>query len=62
MITGISGFGLFCPKMAASRRTSAFLKNKPAETLFLWCFLGARFLGQGAKERKFWTPTKKGKN
>ena len=43
------------------RDAHLFFKNCFAETSILWCFLGARFLGQVVKKWKFWTPTKKKK-
>ena len=52
MITGISEFGFFCPKMAVSWRITSFQK-KQAETPIFIVFLGARFLGQGVKKRQF---------
>ena len=37
-----------------------FSKKLTGTPIFI-VFLGARFLGQGVKKGKFWTPTKKGK-
>ena len=52
-------FVFFGPKMAVSWRTSAFQKKRAWNPYFYSVFLGARFLGQGVKKRKFWKATKK---
>ena len=57
MITGISGFRIFCPKWPF-RDAYLFLKEWLAETPIFIVFLGARSFGQVVKKRKFWTPTK----
>ena len=51
---------VFCPKMAVSWCISAFQQNLP-RPLFLLCFLGARFLGQGVKKGNFGHPQKRKK-
>ena len=53
-------FWVFCPKMAVSWRTSVFQKNllKP----LFYCVFGCALFGPSCQKRKFWTPTKKGKN
>ena len=53
----------FCPKMAVLWRTSTFPppNKKGLKPLFLLCFGGERFLGQGVKKGKFWKATQKKK-
>ena len=58
MITGISGFGFFCPKMAVSWLRTVFHKMGCWNPYFYSVF-GCAFFGQVVKKGKFWTPTKK---
>ena len=60
MITGISGFGFFGPKMAVSWRI-CFLQKKFAETPIFIVFLGCALFGPSCQKGKFWTPTQKRK-
>ena len=68
MITGISGFGIFCPKMAVSWRISVFQKMPCWNPYFYSVFWVRAFLaklskkgnfGHPPKKRKFWLITEK---
>ena len=58
MITEISGFGFFCPKMAVSCRISVFQKMPCWNPYFYSVFWVRAFLAKLSKKGKFWTPTK----
>ena len=60
MITGISGFGFFVPKWPF--RDAHLFSNEPCWTPIFIVFFGRALFGPRCKKRKFWTPTKKGKN
>ena len=61
MITGISGFGFFGPKMAVSWRITFFQKNRLKPLFYI--VLGVRvFWAKLSKKGNFWTPPKKKDN
>ena len=57
MITGISGLGFFGSKNGRFVTHICFSKCFVETPIFI-VFFGARFLGQGVKKGKVWTPTK----
>ena len=61
MITGISGFGFFCPKMAVSWRTSVFKKCLTETPSFIVFFLVRACLAKLSKKGNSGHPPKKKK-
>ena len=62
MITEIYEFWLFWSKNGRFVTHICFPKKEALKPLFLWCFFGARFLGQGVKKREILKSHPKKKN
>ena len=62
MITGISGFGFFGSKNGRFGTHNCFSKICFPKPIFLWCFGGARVLGQVVKKCFFFFAEQKTQN